>query len=434
MQGSLPPSRRRAAFIEGAERLARQPHLVAVRDGVIGALPMVLVGSLFLLVAQPPSQALQALVAEGAEKLLLPYRMLGGLIALYVCFGTARSLARHHGLDDLGASLTAVASFFTAQAPAPLAEGGWGLAAANLGSGGMFGAIVVALLSVEVQRFFLRRGWAFRLPPSVPESIGKSFLTVVPAFVSVTLAWAVVHVAGLDLLTFVARALQPMVQASDSLPGVWLLCLMDSVLWLVGIHPIAVLGAMKPVWLSMLAENMAAAADGRPLPFVATREFFLWFVWQGGSGGTLGATLLLLRARSGGLRAVGRLALVPSIFNVNEPILFGLPVVMNPRLAVPFVLGPLVSCTTTWLAMSEGWVAQPRLEVLWTLPAPLGAYLATGGDLGAFLLQTTNLLLSMGLWWPFLRSWDRKMLRSSAEAPAEARDAAVMPGPAARGA
>lgn len=395
-----------------ADALSRQRHLVAVRDGVVASLPLVLVGSAFLLLAQPPVPGLRELLAPFSATLLLPHRVLGGAIGLYVCFAIARALARSYGLDETGASLTALASFLVAQSPAPLAEGGLALPLAALGPGGLFGAIAVALASVEIQRLVAARGWVLRLPPSVPEAIGKSFEAIVPGLASLSVLWCVVHVLGLDLLGATGRLIAPVVSATDSLGGVWAIAAVDGLLWLLGIHPVAILGAIKPIWLSMLTENMSAAAEGLPLPHIATREFFLWFVWQGGSGGTLALALLLLRTKSEGLRALGRLGFVPALFNVNEPILFGLPVVMNPRLAVPFLLAPLVTATTTFLAMSAGLVERPHLEVLWTLPAPVGAFLATGGDARAVILQLANLGLALAIWWPFVRAWDLRQART----------------------
>ncbi len=404
------------------ERMAAQRHLLAVRDGVIAALPLILIGSTFLLLAQPPSARLQAWLAPYAPALLAPYRMLGGLVALYACFGTARSLARSYDLDELGVSLIALASFLLAVGVAPLEGGGWGIAAERLGAAGLFGALAIALASVELQRFFVRRRWTVRLPPSVPDAIGKSFVSIVPGFASIIAIWLLVHVVGADLVGLLAQLVRPLIGASDSLPGALFLVLTDGVMWLFGVHPMAAMAAVKPIWLSMLAENMAAAAAGEAVPHVATREMFLWFVWQGGSGGTLAAALLLLRARSASLRVVGKLGIVPSLFNVNEPILFGLPVVMNPRFVVPFLIAPLITATTAFTAMSVGWVARPRLEVLWTLPAPLGAFLSTGGDPAAVVLQLFNLGVAAAIWWPFVRAYDQALVAREA---AETGDAEV---------
>lgn len=403
-----------AAF---ADRLAREPHLLAVRDGVVAALPLVLIGSFFLLLAQPPSKALTDWVAgvtlaDGRtllQVLLVPQKMLTGLIALYVCFGTARSLARHFKLDELGVPIMAVATFLTASHMLKV-EGQWVVPAKRLGSEGLFGALLIALGSVHLQRWVAARGLTIRLPASAPDVIVKSFASILPGFASVGLVWALVHLAGLDLVEGPSHLVQPLIGATNHLGGALVVVLIDSCMWLLGVHPTAILSVLKPVWLKMIAQNQEAVAAGHAPTNIATREFFLWFVWQGGSGGTLAVAVLLVRAKSATLRTVGKLGIVPSLFNINEPILFGAPIVMNPRLAAPFIVAPLVSAASTYLAMRAGLVSPPRLDVIWTLPAPVGAWLTTGGDWRAVVLQTVNLSVAALIWWPFLRAYDRSLL------------------------
>jgi PTS system cellobiose-specific IIC component len=219
-------------------------------------------------------------------------------------------------------------------------------------------------------------------------------------------------VAGVDLAGGIAALFRPLVHGSDALPALMLVVLIDSTLWMVGVHALSVLAAIKPLWLAAIAENMQAVAAGQTPTHLATQEFFIWFVWQGGSGTTLALALLLLFARSKQLKLVGRAGIVPAIFNINEPVLFGVPVVLNGKLAVPFVLSPLVLTLTTWAAMRAGLVPAPSAEVVWTLPAPIGAYLSTQGSVPAALLQMTNLLLAMLIWWPFVRRYDRGIERA----------------------
>jgi len=138
-------------------------------------------------------------------------------------------------------------------------------------------------------------------------------------------------------------------------------------------------------------------------------HFYLWFVWQGGSGAALPLALLLLCARSAQLRSVGRLGVLPAVCNISEPVLFGAPVVLNPQLAVPFFLAPLSSAAVAYLAFQLNWVTRPYLEIPWTLPAPAGAFLSTGGDVRALALQIFNLVLSFLLYWPFVRRYDRNL-------------------------
>lgn len=417
MSEGQPPAdgSRRARLAAFADRLAREPHLVAVRDGVVAALPLVLIGSFFLLLAQPPSKTLQEWVAgttlpDGRsllQVLVIPQKMLTGLIALYVCFGSARSLARHYKLDELGVPIMAVASFLSASSYAKLEAGGFGVPVSRLNAEALFGALFIALASVHVQRRVAGSRFTIRLPGGAPDVIVKSFASIVPGFVSVALTWSFAHLAHVDLVHGPSELVAPLIAATNHLGGVLVLCIVDSCMWLLGVHPLAVMSVLKPVWLKMISENQAAVAAGELPLNIATREFFLWFVWQGGSGGTLAVALLLLRARSATLKAVGKLGIVPAIFNINEPLLFGAPIVMNPRLALPFVVAPLVSATVAYVAMYTGLVPRPHLDVIWTLPAPVGAFLTTGGSLRAVGLQLLNLGLATLVWWPFLRAYDR---------------------------
>src|SRR5205807_7104497 len=127
------------------------------------------------------------------------------------------------------------------------------------------------------------------------------------------------------------------------------------------------------------------------------------------------------RAKSKQLRLVGKAGIVPAIFNINEPLLFGVPVVMNGKLAPPFVAAPVVLVTLTWCAMHFGFVRPPYIEVVWTLPAPIGAYLSSGGDLRAVALQLANLLIALAIWWPFVRRYDRALSAAEASSAAPGR-------------
>jgi PTS system cellobiose-specific IIC component len=403
------PDSRRETLARTAERLARQRHLVAVRDGVVGALPLVLVGSLFLLAAQPPWPALQRLVAPYSATLLLPYRALGGCIALWVTFGTAQALARSYSLDAPAAGLIAAAGYLLAALQPGLPGQPVSLLVARLGAGGIFAGLVVAIGSVELTRLLVARRWTLRIPGGAPEVVVRSFVALLPAALVLVGLFLVVHVLGLDLIAFLERAVAPLVHAADSLGGVVGLVLVDSVLWLLGVHPAALTSAMRPVWEAMLVANMEAVAAHATPPHVAPLHFFLWFVWQGGSGTALALGLLLLRCRSAQLRTVGRAGIVPALCNINEPLLFGVPIVLNPRLAPPFILAPLLSATVAWAAIRLGWVHPPYLETLWTLPAPVGAWLTTGGDPRAVVLQLVTLALAVAVYWPFVRREDRRL-------------------------
>ena len=386
------------------EALSRQPHLMSVRDGVVGSIPLILIGSFFLLLGQPPWPALSRVLPPAAT-LLAGYTACVGLVSIYACVATAYSLAKRRDSDPVAGATTALAVFLVAQHPVNKA-----LTISSLGAAGLFPAFAAAIFSVETLHAFGKRKWGIRLSGGAPDVIVRSFAALLPTTVCVVSIWFVVHVLGVDLAGGIAAIFRPLVRGGDSLPAVVIVVLIDSALWLVGVHGLAVLAAVKPLWLAALAENMAAVSTGQSPPHVFTQEFFIWFTWQGGSGVTLAFALALFFAKSKQLKLVGRAGIVPAIFNINEPLLFGAPVVMNGKLAPPFVAAPLVAVVTTWLAMRTGLVRPPYIEVVWTLPAPIGAYLSTGGDPKAVALQLFNLVISLAIWWPFVRRYDRALL------------------------
>src|SRR5438105_7997120 len=389
--------------------MARQPHLQAIRDGVVGSLPIILLGSAFLLLWQPPWPGLSRFLPPAAA-LRAGYLACAGLVSIYACAATALSLARRREADLAASVTTALAVVLVAQHGVTLSGGGPGLTLATLGAAGLFPAFAAASFAVEVIHFFAQRKWGIRLGGGAPEVVVRSFAAMLPATVCVVLVWLLVHVLGIDLVNGIAALFRPLVRGGDSLAAVLLVVLIDSALWMVGVHGLSVLAAVRPLWLSALAENMAAVSSGHAPPHLFTPQFFVWFRLPGGSGMTLALALLLFFARSRQLKLVGRAGIVPAIFNINEPLLFGTPVVMNGKLAPPFVLGPAIMVALSWAAMHFGIVRPPYIEVVWTLPAPIGAYLSSGGDPRAVVLQMVNLGIAFALWWPFLRRYDRALL------------------------
>ncbi|WHH54915.1 PTS transporter subunit EIIC [Bacillus paralicheniformis] len=189
-------------------------------------------------------------------------------------------------------------------------------------------------------------------------------------------------------------------------------------LWSCGLHGANIVGGvMSPIWYGAMDENRLAFQAGEALPNIFTTQFFEIWVNIGGSGATLALVItMFVRARSKQMKQLGRLAIGPAIFNINEPIIFGMPIVMNPMLLIPFIVSPLLMLTATYIGMSTGLVAKPAgIAVPWTMPPGFSGYLATGGKISGAVMQLINLLISFVVYYPFFRMWDLQKLREESE-------------------
>lgn len=422
----------REQLLPWGERISSNTLLLAIRDGVVATLPLVMLGSLFALIASPPVPSWQRALEvrpDLAAKLKIPYATTSLLISIYLAFSMGASLAKRKNLDNVQGGLISLGAFLIAMRPEtrllPSGKSEWILPMPHLGAEGILIAILLAIFSVEVLSLFHSRRWVIRLPASVPTAVSQPFASLVPGLAVFLTVWAVFHLLGFDLVDVIVTVLQPILtRAGDSLIWVLLMVFLDSALWFIGIHALVLLALAKPIWLGLLQLNQEAAAAGAAsLPHIAAWPFYNWFIWAGGSGAVLPLAFLMLRARSRSLRTVGRLSAPAVIFNINEPLLFGIPIVLNPVFAIPFFLAPAVCAVTSWIATSLNLVGRTYLLVPWTLPVPIGAFAATGGDWRAVILTLANITVSGMIYWPFFRFYDRQMLeRETAQEGVEGKD------------
>jgi len=264
-----------------------------------------------------------------------------------------------------------------------------------LGSSGLFLAIGIALLGVDALAFAQRR---FGM---VAGSVAGSALVV--AIAAVLLATGISLTAALDV------AIAPLGNLGDSLTALLIITLVETLLWTIGIHGPALLAAVVlPVYINLQLQNTAALSHHLPLPHIVTVSMFL-FVFPGGAGATLPLVLLLLRSRVKRVRTVALATLLPSLANANEPLMFGLPLVLNPVLGVPFVVTPLVLAIVAWYAMSLGLVSRPAYYIPSTIPLPIGAFLATR-DWRSVILMLLNVAIGAAIYAPFVAIYERQEL------------------------
>jgi PTS system cellobiose-specific IIC component len=197
--------------------------------------------------------------------------------------------------------------------------------------------------------------------------------------------------------------------------------LLVTMLWSVGINGDNALDAIVfPIFLQYLAANVEAASQGQPLPYITAQGFFTTFVNVGGTGATIALALVLWNSREAGYRKVSRLSLPTQIFQINEPIFFGIPIVLNPIFMIPYVLNALLLTTGTYVLMSLNLIERPFVNVPWTTPPVIGHYLVTGGDWRAAAWGAASIVLAMLVYYPFAKTAERARLK--AEATGDARE------------
>jgi PTS system cellobiose-specific IIC component len=283
-------------------------------------------------------------------------------------------------------------------------QSGWGAFASTLGASGLFTAIVVCLATAGAIALGRRR-----FGPYAGDLAGGAALFA--------LAW-LLFALHVSLAAAIATLIAPLGTLGDSFVALALITAVEAMLWVVGIHGPALLAALVlPVYLRLQFENTHAFTHHEPIPHIVVVSTFL-FVFPGGAGATLPLVVLLLRSRVARLRKFAYATILPSLINVNEPVIFGLPLAYNPVLAVPFVVAPVALACTTYAAMAFGWVTRPVFYVPSTVPAFLNVFLATF-DWRDCLLVAVNLLVAGAIWLPFVRVYERAESARAARAQAD---------------
>jgi PTS system cellobiose-specific IIC component len=262
-----------------------------------------------------------------------------------------------------------------------------------LGSSGLFLAIGIAVITVDAIALASRR-------------IGRIAGTVVAGSAVIGIA-ALLMVLGVSLTSALNVAVAPLGRLGDSLTALLIITLVETLLWTIGIHGPALLApVVLPVYINLQLQNTEALAHNQPLPHIVTVSMFL-FVFPGGAGGTFPLVLLLLRSRVKRIRTVALATLLPSFANANEPLMFGLPLVLNPVLGAPFVVVPLVLAIVSWWAMQLGLVARPAYYIPSVIPLPLGAFFATR-DWRSVVLMIINVGIGAAIYAPFVAIYERQ--------------------------
>ncbi|MCX8729493.1 PTS cellobiose transporter subunit IIC [Gilliamella sp. B2969] len=280
----------------------------------------------------------------------------------------------------------------------------------RLGTSGIFIAIVMAIVATQLYFVCVRRNWVVKMPETVPLGVSRSFTALIPTFIiafTIIILNGILIYFGTDIFDIIGVPFTFVTNLTKSWLGIMVILFLIHALWVVGIHGASIIGAfITPIMLANMAEN----ASGSHIPFAG--EFNNSLVILGGSGSTLLMTFFIaFFAKSSQLKILGRASVVPAIFNINEPVIFGMPIVYNPYLAIPFLLAPMACGTLGYFAISSGFMNPIIALVPWPSPAGLGAFIGTGGDYKAAIVAIFSAILALLIYLPFVKLYDNKLFK-----------------------
>lgn len=411
-------------------KISSQQHLAAVRDGMTVMIPMTVIGGIACLLAVPPVPstvtegtnffyafllAWQTWAAANASILMVPYYLTIGIISVYVVAGVSFQLAKHYEMDPINNMLSALFVFLCVSNVVDLETAS--LSISRLGAGYMFGAIVMAILVVEINRFFFKKNIIIKMPATVPPNVAAPFNVLIPLAASVIgfslLNALCTSLTGDGLTGLIYTIFQPLMRATGSLPSVLLINVLATTFWFFGIHGTNMVGVVTtPITTAALAANMEAYMAGGEMPYIFAGAVNTVF----GNYITYLAMLIVIftMCKSAQLKSVAKVAIVPSCFNINEPSIFGLPTVLNVYTYVPMLICGVLNYTIYYILASMGVIGKFFMSIPFTVPGPLYAFLGTM-DVKAIILWAVLMVIDYFILLPFIKMYDKQILKQETE-------------------
>ena len=412
------------AFIEKGkpffEKLSRNIYLRAIRDGFIAGMPVILFSSIFILIAFVPNSWGFKWSDEVVAFLMKPYSYSMGILALLVAGTTAKSLTdsvnrsmeKTNQINYMSTLLAAIVSLLMLAAD-PIENG---LATGFLGTKGLLSAFLAAFVTVAIYKVCVKNNVTIRMPDEVPPNISQVFKDVIPFTLSVVSLYALDllarHFVGASVAESIGKFFAPLFSAADGYLGITIIFGAFAFFWFVGIHgPSIVEPAIAAITYANAEVNLNLLQQGMHADKILTSGTQMFIVTMGGTGATLVVPFMFMwLTKSKRNRAIGRASVVPTFFGVNEPILFGAPLVLNPIFFIPFIFAPIANVWIFKFFIETLGMNSFTANLPWTTPAPLGLVLGTNFQVLSFILAALLIVVDVVIYYPFLKVYDEQIL------------------------
>ena len=403
-----------------ANKIAKQRHLMAIRDTFMTILPPLFFGAIVAVINAGSGfdstngflVAWKNFATNNSTILSWLNLITMSLMSLYVCIGITFYLSKRYEMNQFMPIITAVAGFIMlASYPSELSYGNALVQITYWDGKGILVAIFVAIMTVELFKLMRDKKVGYiKMPESVPAALSDSFASLVPTVIILAIDSLIFvlcyKTSGTSLAGVVINILSPAFEAADSLPVAILVAVLLNVGWFFGIHDAVWSGLLAPIEYGTLSLNAAAQAAGTALPHVFTVSFWCYFGIIGGLGNCLALGILCLTSKKKDINMVGKLGIIPAFFGISEPITFGLPIMLNPILFIPCFLTSVVNVTVSYLLMQANIIGRTFAMLSYNMPSIFGSYLATG-DIKAAVLIVVLVLIDMVIYYPFFKAHER---------------------------
>lgn len=399
-----------------ATKLEKQKHLQAIKDGMIAIIPITIIGSFCLIpvgLGNLFGGGFGEWINAHSNIFFFPTNFTTNILSLFSAFFIAESLAKRYELKTpsmLGIAAILVQIILCISFGE---NGSWDVT--SLGAEGLFVSIIGAIFVVEISHLLEKNNWVIKMPDSVPPMVFESFTALIPLVIDVVVACTIAlccdMFVGTSFPKIIISALAPAINSMDSVWAVALVVFITQLLWMFGLHGVAITSSVwAPFAISYAVENANMVAAGMDPTHIFTFGFYYGFLQVSGSGMTLLLVLMMCRSKAKSLKSIGKVGLIPSLFGINEPIIFGVPMIMNPFMLIPFVFGPVICSIISYELMKFGFVALPLGEAPGFLPPGIQAFLLTM-DWKAAVLAIFNVCFMGLLYYPFFKAMEADEVR-----------------------
>lgn len=423
-------------------KIANQRHLRAVSGGIMATIPLTIIGAFLMIIAKPPVNDvilsknnfftdLLMVWVNFAEKyhdlLIAPFNMTMGIFSLIASFTIAYNLAKSYKISALSSSITSCVLFLLIAAPGVPAVISNAINGATdlsklpisnmidmtyLGAEGLFTAIIIACISVEINRFCMKKKLCIKMPDSVPPAVAEPFTAVIPLLLNLIVLYGINVILILNfnmpLPKAIMTVLTPSINAISNPFSIILLAIFTLILWTFGIHGNSIVAPIvMPLVVQATMMNSTLVQNGADAVF---NPIFIWASMAiGGTGCTLGLTILMSRSKSKQLSTIGKIGIIPGLCGINEPVIFGTPIIFNPIMAIPFILAPVISMIFSWLGYTLGILTIPYIPVFTLLPIGVTQFMGSLSIVNA-IFPFLMVIVSALIYYPFFKVYEKKLI------------------------